>query len=219
MNHTSVNRRTGHTLHLVTNNHSTTDIKPDDAQGNNAPDTGPWEGDLDDTNFQTLARATGDDFKRHAIEFLQQHADTTALHINRTRYLELWPIDAIITLNAGPVALISHGCFDNTRLAGLKRTDTVIKMLGTIHSLAAANQYPVLVITSHLPEPNSRAARLLAAASTHLGPALLDVIATTADFAGSRRLHHLLHTNTFTPTDAPWRHANNQLQLFATGGS
>lgn len=185
------------------------------------PAAKPWEGDLDDRNFQTLARVTGEDYKRHAIEFLERNATAShaTVRINRTRYLELWPIDAILTLNAGPCALISHGCFDDTRLAGLRRTDTVIKMLGTIHSLAAANQMPVLVLTSHLPEAGSRAARLLATASTHLGNALLDVIATSGDFAGTRRLHHLLEAATFIPTDAPWRHADDQLQLFTTGGT
>ena len=184
------------------------------------PPATPWEGDLHNGNFQTLARATGDDYKRHAIAFLQRNADTIGapLHITRTRYLELWPVDATLTVTAGQCALISHGCFDNSRLAGLRRTDTVIKMLGTVHSLAAADQLPVLVITSHLPEPGSRAARLLTAASTHLGDALLDVIATSADLPGTQRLHTLLTATTFTATDAPWRHADNQLQLFATGG-
>jgi hypothetical protein len=181
----------------------------------------PWEGDLEDGNFQTLARATGDDYKRHAITFIQRNADTIGapLHITRTRYLELWPVDATLTVTAGQFALISHGCFDNTRLAGLRRTDTVIKMLGTVHSLAAANQMPVLVVTSHLPEIGSRAARLLAAASAQLGTALLDVVATNGDLPGTVRLHSLLTATTFMPTDAPWRKADNQLQLFATGGS
>jgi hypothetical protein len=182
----------------------------------------PWQGDLDDANFQTLARVTGDDFKRHAIDFLEKQARAAGVPVRftRTRYLGLWPVDAIIELPAGPCALIAHGCFDDGRLAGLKRTDTVIKMLGTLHSLAAEQQHPALVITSHLPHPNSRAARLLAAASTQLGAALLDIIATTHDFAGTRRLHTLLTATTLTPPDAPWRQQHHhQLDLFTHGGT
>jgi hypothetical protein len=189
-----------------------------------APGSPRWEGDLGGGHFQTLSRVTGDDFKRHALDFLYQTAAAVdaPVSIDRVRYLDLWPIDAMVTTVTGQrFALISHGCFDDTRLAGLRRSDTVLKMLGAIHSIAAERLAPVVVLTSHLPDPGSQAGRLLAASAAQLGVAFVDVVATSNDFAGTRRLQVLLRQPVLGPNvDAPWRRngTSRQLDLFTQGG-
>jgi hypothetical protein len=183
------------------------------------PNKAGWEGDIEGASFQALGRATGREFKHVALDHVMQvstaaGADVT---IRRCRRLDVYAIDALITTHTGhELVVLAHGCIDDSTTAGLRRVDTVQKALATAYGLAADQQPPVLLLTSHLPEPDSQSARLLTRAGEHLDGRLIDVIATSEDFAGTRRLTRLLTSPPEADLRAPWRNSERgrQLQLF-----
>jgi hypothetical protein len=130
------------------------------------------------------------------------------------------PDSSTLTTATGErLIVLAHGCIDDGPNAGLRRVDTTQKLLATCYGLHAEQSLPCLVITSHLPEPRSQSARLLAAGARHLGDHLVDVIATNADFAGALRLQRILTSTTpeFV-SDVPWRTCTRpqQTELFPT---
>ncbi len=204
--------RAPHHLQLVTATTPPPDLEP------------AWEGDLDGASFQALSRATGREFKHVALDHVVQVASTAGVPVTvrRCRRLDVYPIDAVVTTATGhQLIVVAHGCIDDSPTAGLRRVDTVQKTLATVYGLAADGHAPVLVLTSHLPDPDSQPARLLARAGEHLGDRLLDVIATTEDFAGTRRLARILTTGPALDLCAPWRDLGRgrQLQLFTRAES
>ena len=182
----------------------------------------PWEGDLGDNTFQSFARVNGAEFKRIAITRLLDTAAAigASVSIDPVRYAGIYPIDGVLTTGSSArLIVLAHGCIDDGPNAGLRRVDTTQKLLATCYGLHAEQSLPCLIITSHLPEPRSQSARLLAAAARHLGSHLVDVIATTTDFAGALRLQRLLTSTSFdVEGDAPWRTFTRpqQNELFPT---
>jgi hypothetical protein len=179
-----------------------------------------WEGDLNGASFQQLARATGAEFKHLALDHIAQVAVAAGVTVNirRRQRVDVWAVDAIVTMPANiEVIVLVHGCIDTTPTAGLRRVDTTLKALASTYGLVAQQQRSVLIVTSHLPDPGSQSARLVARAGEHLGGRLLDVIATSEDFAGTLRLTRYL-TSGVVDADmgAPWRQlSGGQMQLFS----
>ncbi|HEV2368758.1 MAG TPA: hypothetical protein VGR90_02720 [Acidimicrobiales bacterium] len=105
--------------------------------------------------------------------------------------------------------VLARGTQDDTKTAGLRRLDTVQKLGFVATHLSLEQRLPILVVTSHLPSRGSTAGIQLA----KLGPFVADVIATTGDFRGYRRLLALLRDRSEGTGQAPWRDAVASKQL------
>jgi hypothetical protein len=159
-----------------------------------------------DTNgswFQTHARACGEEYKTTATTYLRR----SGAQLDDISRVDIFPVDgAIITTNGTRIVWMANGCFDEGRHAGLRRTSTVEKLLGRAYALHAIGAPPMLLVTSHLPNPGSQSAHLLGRASEALNGWLVDVIATTGDLAGYQRLTHIINNNLTPSLGAPWRY-------------
>ena len=168
------------------------------------------------TDFQARASRAGAEFDHEALELVEEAGGVV---VRRHLRVEGHPLDALVRGRSGAVFLVAaHGTPDRTSRsqAGLRRTDTVLKVGCRAQLLRAGGQAPPLVVvTSHLPAPGSEAARLLA----ELGPAIHEVVATVGDYAGFRRLARLLGPEPpAEPPAAPWRIGPGcQLSLFGLG--
>ena len=176
---------------------------------------GPVEIDLPPVGtawFQAGAKVQGAYFKSVATAHL--HA-AGPVRIDAVHRAGLHHIDGIITTPAGArIVFIAHGSADDTKTAGLRRVDTVAKLGHACLVLAATGAAPCLVITSHLPLPDTQAAAFLAEIGRLTGGWLLDVVATSGDLAGYQRLRRILHADhPQADSAAPWRHPNNGTQL------
>ncbi len=100
------------------------------------------------------------------------------------------------------------GAFTTSR-PGLQRTDTVWKLLGRLHVLAALadgqdrGDAGVLVLTSNLPKPGSPGDRALRA----VGPGVIFDAIELYDPAGFERLRHYAATSDPTPLPGFWSEA------------
>lgn len=184
-----------------------------------APDdpgvTTAWEDPSVAGEFQSRARQEGTEFDAIALDYLEQ-AGSTVIAGRHSRHG--YPVDAEIeAANGNRFVVLAHGNVgEGSAQPGLNRTDTLAKVGFRALMLHAKGAPRVIVATSHLPHPNGTGARQLADLHTELGSYLADVVATTGDFAGFRRLHWLFNT-TPAPTEsrrAPWWTPGHDLTLF-----
>lgn len=169
-----------------------------------------YEGDLPPVlaPFQARATAEGADFDKLAMDFLQTAGGSVAQEGGDVDGI---PIDAIVRGANGRTYLVAaHGTFADTPQAGLRRVDTVHKV-GHRASMLPPNHEPLLVITSHMPRPGTKAAFYLARSRHHI----FDVVATTGDLAGFHRLQALLLDDPppERPLPATWRVEISQPEL------
>ena len=169
-----------------------------------------YEGDLPPVlaTFQARATAEGADFDKLALDFLQSAGGTVAQVGGEVGGI---PIDAIVRGENGSAYLVAaHGTFADTPQAGLRRVDTVHKV-GHRASMLPSGHEPLLVVTSHLPRPGTKAAFYLARSRRHI----FDVVATTGDLAGFHRLRTLLleAPPPASPLPATWRVEMSQPEL------
>lgn len=158
-----------------------------------------FEGDLDDVDFQARSSAVGFEYKQLAREFL---IGLGARFVRDHHTIGSYAVEGVVRgANEQQFVVLAHGVLDDTPQAGLRRTDTVKKAGFDAIQLRRLRQLPVLLVTSHLPEPGSSAAHQLA----DLAPDIFDVVATTGDLAGRRRLEHYLHDDDVEQLPAPWR--------------
>jgi len=170
--------------------------------GNDIP--GPWEEEdlARQADFQARASAAGADFKEMALHYLIK-ARARILDV-RTRICDC-PVDAVIEGDAKrKIIVLSRGTPDDSRTAGLRREDTVLKVGFFGMQLGTQQRLPVVIVTSHLPKRDSASGRCLAM----MYPKVTEVATTTGDFVGFQRLSSLLHERS-QPTNlrAPWREA------------
>jgi hypothetical protein len=151
--------------------------------------------------FQALASAAGADFKEMAREWIEQAGGV--IEAEKLKF-DNYPADGLIRgSNGARFVLLARGTPDDGARAGLRRNDTVLKMGCRAIMIARRTDLPVLVVTSHLPDPGSRAGRILADLHTDI----FDVAATRGDLAGFRRFRrHLTQTPAPTePLPSAWR--------------
>ena len=136
--------------------------------------------------FQALASAAGADFKQMAREWIvQAGGEIEAERISFDSY----PADGLVRgQNGARFVLLARGTPDDGPRAGLRRNDTVLKMGCRAVMIARRTTLPILVVTSHLPYPGSRAGRIIA----DLHEDIFDLAATVGDLAGFRRFHRHL---------------------------
>ncbi len=159
----------------------------------------------DGRGFQGRARREGVEFKVAALEYL---ATSGCEILTGGHHVARYPVDGLVRVASGERLLVAaHGVFDDGPQAGLRRTDTVHKLGHRAHALRRRHAARLVVVTSHLPEPATAAARYVADLHDDLGDWLVDVIATTGDLAGHQRFtrfaHHALG---LPPEPAPWWH-------------
>lgn len=165
--------------------------------------------------FQARASAAGADFKQIAKEWVEQAGG--AIEADRMM-VGIHPVDALIRgRNGARYLLLARGTPDSGPKAGLRRTDTVLKLGCRAVLIARRTDLPILVVTSHLPAPTSRSGRILA----ELHSDIFDFVATEGDLGGFHRLQQYF-TEVPRPTNAlpaPWRSAQSQESLFDRGDS
>ena len=151
-------------------------------------DTGEWFEDLPaDPVSEAQARSTVHrrEFDEEAFAFIE----TAGARVLQ-RYVRVfgYRLDAVVEgANGARFYLGASGTPDRTDRpqAGMRRQDTMLKFGFKALRLAQRGcPHPVLLVTSHLPRPNSAAAYLL----SELNDVLFDAVATTGDLAGQRRL-------------------------------
>ncbi|HEU4868085.1 MAG TPA: hypothetical protein VFV09_10185 [Actinomycetota bacterium] len=164
--------------------------------------------------FQALASAAGADFKEMAREWIVQAGGE--LESDKLKFGN-YPTDGLVRGQNGALfVLLARGTPDDGPRAGLRRNDTVLKMGCRALMIARRTDLPILVVTSHLPDVDSRAGRILADLHTDI----FDVAATVGDLAGFRRFRrHLTEAPApAEPLPSVWRtEVFSQPELFDTG--
>ncbi|HYN98062.1 MAG TPA: hypothetical protein VEU28_00150 [Actinomycetota bacterium] len=151
--------------------------------------------------FQALASAAGADFKQMAREWIVQAGGI--LETDKLKF-DNYPTDGLIRgQNGARFILLARGTPDAGPRAGLRRNDTVLKMGCRALMIARRTDLPILVVTSHLPDVDSRAGRILSDLHTDI----FDVAATVGDLAGFQRFRrHLTQTPApSAPLPSVWR--------------
>lgn len=151
--------------------------------------------------FQALASAAGADFKEMAREWIGRAGGE--LESDKLKF-DNYPTDGLVRgQNGARFVLLARGTPDDGPRAGLRRNDTVLKMGCRAMMIARRTELRILVVTSHLPEVDSRAGRILADLHTDI----FDVAATVGDLAGFRRFRrHLTETPApIEPLPSVWR--------------
>lgn len=179
------------------------------------PEPPPYE-DLPTTyaGFQALASAAGADFKQIAREWVVQAGGTIE---EQTHRFDSYPCDGLVRgRNGARFVLLARGTPDDGPRAGLRRNDTVLKLGCRAVMIARRTSLPILVVASHLPDPATRAGRILA----DLHQDIFDVAAVVGDLPGFRRFcRHL--TEVPAPTEflpSVWRSGVfSQPELFEKG--
>lgn len=152
-------------------------------------------------SFQALASAAGADFKQMAREWIVQAGGVVEAENLK---FDSYPADGLVRgANGARFVLLARGTPDDGPRAGLRRNDTMLKMGCRAMMIARRTDLPILVVTSHLPDPATRAGRILA----DLHDDIFDVAATVGDLAGFRRFHrHLTATPApVEPLPSVWR--------------
>ena len=145
--------------------------------------------------FQALASAAGADFKDMALEWIVQAGGE--LESDKLKFAN-YPTDGLIRgQNGARFVLLARGTPDDGPRAGLRRNDTVLKMGCRAIMIARRTELRILVVTSHLPDVDSRAGRILSDLHTDI----FDVAATVGDLAGFQRFRRHL-TDTPAPVEA-----------------
>jgi len=83
--------------------------------------------------------------------------------------------------------------FPESNRPGLERTDTVRKIIGTAYLVHKYTGIPLIILTSHLPNPNSASEKML---KSVLGDIIYDVISIRED-EDIKRLASYLNKNDF----------------------
>ena len=168
----------------------------------------------EDPVSESQARASrhGREFDAEAFEFLESAGAT----IVRT-YVRVggYPLDALIEGRNGRRFYVdAHGTPDRTdrSQAGMRRQDTMLKFgFKALKLRDRGCNYPLLLVTSHLPKAGTSAAFLL----NELSEVVFDAVATFGDLAGHRRLSTYLQDAPpiAQPLPAPWRETQPGLCL------
>ncbi len=166
------------------------------------------------SDFQALASAAGADFKEMAREWIVQAGGV--IEAGKLKF-DSYPADGLVRgRNGARFVLLARGTPDDGHRSGLRRNDTVLKMGCRAIMIARRTDLPILVVTSHLPDPGSRAGRIL----SDLHSDIVDVAATAGDLAGFRRFRRHL-TEVPAPSDplaSVWRAGVfSQPELFGEG--
>lgn len=166
---------------------------------------------------QSGARREGFDFDEIALDWLQ----TAGAEIVATRLaVGAVGIDAHIRgANGKQFWVLAHGNVDvesTSRHPGLTRSDTIRKAgasAALLHRRMGA--FPVLLVTSHLPDPNRAAGKWLA----ELRFCLFDVVSVNGDLAGYQRVLHYLTATPApqTPLVGEWMHAIDEPSFDSCG--
>lgn len=159
-----------------------------------------------DAHFQSRARREGYEFDAVAMEHLA-HAGASAVEGRHTRHR--YAVDGLVrTANGRQFLVLAHGNLgDASSQPGLVRPDTVAKVVERVVMLRFHGEPPVVVVTSHLPRPMSVGAHHLADLHRLVGAeGLIDIVATTGDFLGFRRLQRYCtaEPRPVEPLPAPW---------------
>ena len=184
-----------------------------------------YEGDLPpDPVSESQARASRDgrEFDIEAFEYLER----AGARMVQTRVrVGGHPLDAIVEgTNGLRFHVDAHGTPDRALRpqAGMRRQDTMLKFgykALYLHLQFQARVPRLLLVTSHMPSPHLSSARIL----RELGAAnaLWDAVAVTGYLAGFRRLQRYFTSEPpcGEPLAAPWRAANDQLDLAVTSSA
>jgi len=164
--------------------------------------SGAWEspGIAQKTDFQALSVREGSAFKVLAASFLESAGATFT---RQPFELEGIPVDGEIQSRHGQSFLVlARGTPDQKKRSGLRRTDTVEKVGFKAMRLATRTEKPILIVTSDLPSPKSKAGLYL----SELADTVWDVVAVRGDVRGFQRLHrHLNERLPMSSPNAPWR--------------
>jgi hypothetical protein len=145
-----------------------------------------------DPASESQARSSlhGREFDGEAFEFLERLG---AEIVERYVYVHGYRLDALIEgTNGSRFYVDAHGTPDRTDRpqSGMRRTDTMLKFGFKAMRLRAHEcEYPLLLVTSHMPRPGSEAAFLL----KELSHDVFDAVATVGDLEGQQRLRRYLH--------------------------
>lgn len=149
---------------------------------------------------QARARREGHDFDEIAYLRLE-HAGATFLK-HRHQIAGVIPVDALVQgHNGNTFRVLANGVVDthtSSKLPGLRRTDTIRKIISSVMLLAQeTHPVPVLILTSHLPEKRDRAAGEWL---TKMRPYVFDVISINSGLSEFHRLQRYL-CDTPAPTE------------------
>lgn len=178
-------------------------VVPGDGEDDDVPDE--FEDLPPDPASESQARSSlhGREFDAEALDFVESLGSRV---IERNVKVHGYTIDALIEGDNGVRFLVqAHGTPDRSdyRQAGMRRTDTMLKFGFKALRLAQRGcPHPLVLLTSHLPNPGTASAFYL----SELNDVLLDAVAIVGDVRGQQRLqHYLTNEEPITPLDAPWR--------------
>lgn len=159
---------------------------------------------------QARSSLHGREFDGEAFEFLKLCGATI---LDTYLRVERYPIDALIQGRNGTRFYVdAHGTPDRTdrSQAGMRRQDTMLKFgFKAMRLRARGALHPLILITSHMPKPNSSSAYLL----TELNEVLFDAVAIVSDFPGQQRLSAYLNDEPAPTAHLPARWREAQLQM------
>lgn len=160
---------------------------------------------------QARARHEGAMFDDLAFEFLETAGCEVVAGRHRVGVVQ---VDGRIRGTNGSLFwVLAHGNVDHdsrATLPGLRRTDTIRKAAHSAIMLARQPApIPVLLITSHLPDPPGQPHRLLAAHRDDF----FDVVSINGDLAGFHRLQRALTTRPIPTGRGPAEWADGFVQL------
>lgn len=152
------------------------------------------------TDFQARAARAGADFKDMAVRWLSD----AGADIERTDFeIDEIPVDAQVRGSNGRAFLvIIRGTPYEGQQSGFRRTDTLEKAGFRAMNLARCQPLPILLVTSDLPERDTKPGHYLAL----LDRDVWDVVAYRADLRGFHRLRMIFAGPLESaPPMAPWR--------------
>jgi hypothetical protein len=176
-----------------------------------------FEGDIPlDSVSEAQARSSlhGREFDGEAFDLLRKVG--AQIVEEYPRLFGHYRLDALVEgTNGSRFYVVAHGTPDRTdrHQAGLKRTDTVLKLGFKALMLRERRcEHPLLVLTSHMPKSGSRSAFLLA----ELRDAVFDVIRTSGSLDDRQRMDRYLNDpdGYDSPLEAEWRQTQLTLDDF-----
>jgi hypothetical protein len=120
-----------------------------------------WEEPAVAAEFQSRARRERGEFDAVALDYLESAGATV---VRGAHHRHAWPVDAeVVAANGARFLVLAHGNIGTTsRQPGLERPDTLAKVASRVVAMAWHHEPAVVVVTPHLPKPNSACARQLA---------------------------------------------------------
>lgn len=164
--------------------------------------------------FQARSRPAGSEFKEMAKEWIR---DAGGVIEAESMEVGFHPVDALIKgRNGTRFLLLARGTPDGGPRAGLRRSDTVLKLGCRAVLIARRTDLPILVVTSHLPASGSSAGQIL----SDLHSDIFDVVALEGDLQGFHRIQRYLTElpPPLGPLPAPWKYGHAQASLFHEDG-